>query len=209
MLINLLFDSQAQAAPQSFRDAIQAAANVLDATFSDNVTINISVGYGEIDGDPEPSGSASAGPNTGVLESYSQVRTWLAQNASSDVQSGIAAMPTGTSIQGQTQVVVWLAQERVMGQVSATDPRIDGDAGFAADIPTNLLEGVALHELTHAMGRVPYGSQPDILDLYRFTSQGTRLFTNTQFRLLRRIFPWTGAEPISPITARPQTRATF
>src|SRR5205085_5522331 len=44
---------------------------------------------------------------------------------------------------------------------------------------SNLLVGVALHELTHAMGRVPYGapygSQPDILDLFRFTSAGTRL----------------------------------
>src|SRR5438270_12698280 len=122
MHINLEFDSRAQAAPQSFRDAIQAAANVLDATFSDNITVNISVGYGEIAGDPEPSGGASAGPNTGVFESYSQVRTWLTQNLSADVQAGAAALPTGTSIQGQTQVAGWLAQERLMGQVSATDP---------------------------------------------------------------------------------------
>ena len=32
--------------------------------------------------------------------------------------------------------------------------------------------------LTHAIGRVPYGSQPDIFDFYRFTSAGTRLFTD-------------------------------
>ena len=32
------------------------------------------------------------------------------------------------------------------------------------------------------MGRVPYGSQPDIFDFYRFTSAGTRLFTNGQHR---------------------------
>ena len=38
--------------------------------------------------------------------------------------------------------------------------------------------GVALHELTHAIGRVPYGSQPDIFDFYRFTGPGTRLFTD-------------------------------
>jgi hypothetical protein len=41
-----------------------------------------------------------------------------------------------------------------------------------------LLVGVALHELTHAMGRVPYGPQPDIFDLFRFTSPGARLFLN-------------------------------
>jgi serralysin len=40
-----------------------------------------------------------------------------------------------------------------------------------------LLVGVALHELTHAMGRVPYGPAPDILDLFRFTSPGVHLFS--------------------------------
>jgi hypothetical protein len=181
MQINLIFDSRAQAAPQSFRDAIQAAANVLDATFTDNITVNISVGYGEIDGQSESSTGASAGPSNGVFDSYSQVRTWLVQHASSDVQSGVSVMPTGSSIQGQSQVVVWRAQERLMGQVPASDSVLDGSAGFGTGIATNLLEGVALHELTHAMGRVPYdGSQPDIFDLYRFSSAGTYLFGNAQ-----------------------------
>ena len=52
----------------------------------------------------------------------------------------------------------------------------DGSATFATDINSNLLVGVALHELTHAMGRVPYGPSPDIFDLFRFTSPGARLF---------------------------------
>jgi hypothetical protein len=181
MQINLEYDSQARAAPQSFRDAIQAAANVLDASFSDNITINISVGYGEINGTPESSGGASAGPSTGVYDSYSQVRSWLSQNAAAEVQSGATALPTGTSIQGQSQVVVWRAQEKLLGQVSASDTGLDGEAGFATDISTNLLEGVALHELTHAMGRVGYsGAQPDIFDLYRFRSAGTYLFGNAE-----------------------------
>ncbi|WP_225129265.1 hypothetical protein [Bradyrhizobium sp. IC3123] len=54
----------------------------------------------------------------------------------------------------------------------------DGTATFATDIDPNLLVGVALHELTHAMGRVPYGPQPDVFGLYRFTSQGARLLTD-------------------------------
>ena len=181
MLINLEFDAQAQAAPQSFRNAIQAAANVLDAEFLDNLTVNISIGYGEINGTAEPSGGSSAGPAGGVFQSYSQVRGWLSQYAAAAVQPGVAAMPTGSSIQGQTQVAVWRAQEKLMGLVSPTDTSLDGSAGFATNIATNLLEGVALHELTHALGRVPYtGAQPDILDLYRFSSQGTYLFANAQ-----------------------------
>src|SRR5438105_4249806 len=54
-----------------------------------------------------------------------------------------------------------------------------GSATFATDIDPNLLVGVALHELTHAVGRIPYGPQPDIFDLFRFTSVGTRLFSGS------------------------------
>jgi hypothetical protein len=50
MIINLLFDGSALAAPQSFRDGLQTAANILEAAFNDSITVNISVGYGEVDG---------------------------------------------------------------------------------------------------------------------------------------------------------------
>jgi hypothetical protein len=52
----------------------------------------------------------------------------------------------------------------------------DGSMTFATDINPDLLVGVALHEFTHALGRVPYGPQPDIFDLFRFTAPGERLF---------------------------------
>lgn len=168
----------AQAASQAFKSAIQAAANVLDATFSNNISLNIEVGYGEYpgDGSSENGGGASAAPSTGIYESYSQVRSWLASNAVAAVQSGIFALPSDSKIQGQSQVAVWRAQEKLMGQISSNDLGIDGYAGFAADISSTSLQGVALHELTHAMSRINYGPSPDILDLYRFTNPGVRLF---------------------------------
>ncbi len=62
--------------------------------------------------------------------------------------------------------------------LSANDTTTDdASATFATDIDPSLLVGVALHELTHAMGRVPYGSQPDVFDFYRFTGTGVRLFS--------------------------------
>ena len=45
--INLEFDAAAQAAPASFRAAIEKAASILDAAFSNPVTINIQIQYGE------------------------------------------------------------------------------------------------------------------------------------------------------------------
>src|SRR5436309_1962724 len=59
---------------------------------------------------------------------------------------------------------------------SSTTTTDYASAYFSTDINPNLLVGVALHELTHAMGRVPYGSAPDVFDLFRFTSQNVRLF---------------------------------
>ena len=46
---------------------------------------------------------------------------------------------------------------------------------MGTQIPTNLLVGAALHELTHAMGREP-GVGP--FDLFRYTSAGNHLFTS-------------------------------
>src|SRR5260370_31969663 len=113
MRIDLVFDNYASTARQSFKDAIQAAANILDATFVDNITLNISVGYGELQGSPEPSGGASAAPSDGVYASYSQVFDWLSQNASAEVQSGVTAFPSGTTIQGQSHTVVLPTEERL------------------------------------------------------------------------------------------------
>ena len=69
---------------------------------------------------------------------------------------------------------------KLFGLLSANDTTTDdGSATFATDISSSLLVGVALHELTHALGRVPYGPQPDIFDFYRFTSPGTLLFSDS------------------------------
>ena len=70
-----------------------------------------------------------------------------------------------------------MSELKLWGLIDANDTTTDdGSAPFATDINPNLLVGVALHELTHALGRVPYGSAPDIFDLFRFTSPGVRLF---------------------------------
>jgi hypothetical protein len=178
LTVNLEFDANAQAAPASFRTAIQTAANMLDAAISNNITVNIKVGYGEDNGDPVINGSAEGGPDNGLFESYSTVRADLIADAA-PADTNFNALPLGSSIQGQTQVVVWNAQLKAMGLLSANDTTTDdGSCGFATDISSSLLVGVALHELAHAMGRVNYGPQPDIFDLFRFTGPGVRLFTS-------------------------------
>ena len=173
--INLLFDAAAMAAPASFRAGIQQAASILTAAISDKITVNIKIDYSGT------GGGAAAGPDNGLYESYSSVRADLINNATPG-DTTFNALPSGSSIQGQSNVAVWNAQLKLFGLLGANDTSTDdGSATFATDINPNLLVGVALHELTHAMGRVPYGppysSSPDIFDLFRFTSPGMRLFS--------------------------------
>src|ERR1035437_7021858 len=168
--INLLFDTAAMAAPASFRAGIEQAASVLSATITNQITVNIKIDYSGT------GGGASAGPDNGLYESYSTVKTDLINNAASG-DTTFNALPTGSTIQGQSSVAVWNAQLKLFGLLGANDTSTDdGSATFATDIGSSLLVGVALHELTHALGRIPYGSQPDIFDLFRFTSAGARLF---------------------------------
>ena len=173
--INLIFDAAAMAAPQSFRTGIEQAAAILSATISNKITVNINIDYSGT------GGGAFAGPTTGQFVNYSTVRADLIADAAPG-DTSFNALPTGTTFQGQSQVAVWDAQLKLFGLLSPTSTAADGNASFATDISSNLLVGVALHELTHAMGRVPYGQpdgpQPDIFDFYRFTSVGTRLITD-------------------------------
>ena len=181
---NLQFDAAAMAsttAAANFRAGIEQAASMLSATITDKITVNIAIDYSGT------GGGAAAGPDNGLFVDYSTVRAQLVNNATKGDPT-FNALPTGSAIQGQSSVAVWNAQLKLWSSsLSSTISGVpganntstdDGSATFATDINPNLLVGVALHELTHALGRVPYGSQPDLFDFYRFTSAGTQLFAN-------------------------------
>ncbi|WP_316226679.1 NF038122 family metalloprotease [Bradyrhizobium sp. SZCCHNS3052] len=171
LTINLLFDAAAMAAPASFRAGIQQAAAILTSMISDRITVNIKIDYSGI------GGGAAAGPDGGQWMTYSSVRSNLVGNASPG-DTTFNALPAVSSIQGQSYVAVWNSQLKLWGGLGANDTTTDdGSATFATDINSGLLVGVALHELTHAFGRVPYGPQPDVFDLFRFSTPGVRLMT--------------------------------
>src|ERR1019366_453970 len=106
--IDLIFDAAATAAPASFRAGIDQAASTLAATITNKITVNIDIDY---------SGTgrgASAGPDNGQYVSYSNVRADLV-NGATPGDPTFDALPTGSTIQGQSLVAVWNAQLKVFG----------------------------------------------------------------------------------------------
>src|ERR1700730_11565024 len=169
MLINVLYDAQAQAAPQSFRNGVQIAANLLQAAFDNNITINIAVGYGEFpafNGQPSqslPGQNYSLGGPWGSYLSYATVRQDLINTASSaDDLTSVASLPNTSSLQGQSSFYVADAQLKAFGGTAYGAD--DGGVGMGTNFIGNVLTPGALHELTHAMGRVAGSS----LDLFRY-----------------------------------------
>ena len=161
--INLVWDTTVSSS--TFQTAIAKAASAIANVLTDNLTVNLGItnsGTG---------GGASAGPSGGLYKTYSWVYSHL---KSSDPT--FSALPNTSTIQGQSTVGVWNTQLKLWGLASTS--ALDGGANFATDISSSALFGVALHELTHAFGRVPFGSAPDVFDLFRFTAPGQMLFSS-------------------------------
>ncbi len=184
LTINLIYDADALAAPQSFRDGMQAAANMLEAAFNDNIEINIAVGYGEFGGVTLSRQNISEGnigytgghtSGQGISEGYSDLRTLLLNHeGSADDITSVNALPNTTSLQGHSSFVIGTAQGKALGLVSPAGVAIDGQVGIGTNFTGNALIAAALHEITHAMCRIA----GDSLDIFRFNENrsGSHVF---------------------------------
>lgn len=168
---NVLFDAASSAsttAAANFRAGIIQAASQISSALSDNITVNIRINYSGT------GGGAAAGPNYLINQTYSSISSILKYHASIG-DTTFNALPT--SISGLATVQVFLPEAKALGLFAANDTAyVDGVATFSTDIASNALVGVALHELTHAIGRVPDGTA-DIFDLFRFTAPNTVLIS--------------------------------
>lgn len=169
MHINLVYDAFALQAPQSFRDGMETAARMLEAALSDDITINISVHYGN----PGDENVSLGGANANNI-SYTTYRNALAADATtSDDATALASLTTDSSVEGVSTFVVARAQQKALGLLAANDAGIDGAVTMGTGFTGNALISGALHEITHAMGRLPGYA----LDLYRYSGIGTHVFS--------------------------------
>ncbi len=183
---NTTFDSTVTslADAASVESAFNYATAQFSSFFSDNITINIDVVAGN---------SGLGGSNTGLtgIDTYTQVQNLLTSHATTaDDTTAVANLPATDPTSGAN---FWLprAEAKALGVIGATDPGNDGKFTFNSTLaytydPNNRAVageydfiGVAEHEISEIMGRIPglgeiLNSAPAYLpyDLFRYTSAG-------------------------------------
>jgi len=170
------------ALPRSFLDDEQAAIDILNAAFTNNITITIKVGYGNYNGTPLPSQNISEGGiNSGYFLTYQELRTDLLTYGEPGFFND-TNLPNATSINGVSNFMVSSSVAKIFG-IPTTLSNIDGFVGIGTDLSDGPVRiSTFLHAFGHALGRVPtimtsggtqYFSE---FDLWRFISPGQRYF---------------------------------
>src|SRR5664280_873417 len=181
MQINVAWDQSVGSLPTGFVSAVNYVVNYFDTLFTNNATININVGYGEVGGSALGSNALGSSISMYVGASYNSLRSaLLGQNA-----PGSSTLPSTSPLAGSPFVTQ--ADAKALGLSSSTT--VDGYVGFnntvAWDYTTAApsagqyyLIGTIEHEITEVMGRQSIiNYEPNdyfLMDLYRYSSPGVR-----------------------------------
>jgi hypothetical protein len=180
--IDLEFDASVSAAPNGFKDAVEAAATVLDTLIVDPITITLTVGWGQNGNYTIPSTAGAVGGGNGSFYSYADVVAALKANANSPVSMSVVAnLPQSepSDVYSGGIYVDW-AQAKALGLPVPVTGEVDGGIGFSTTAygTAPLLPGsfayreifdAALHEMGHAMGRFRDDS---IMQLVTYSAPG-------------------------------------
>jgi autotransporter passenger strand-loop-strand repeat protein len=203
--INVNWDPSVQNAPSGFQGAVNAAVSQLESLFTNDVTLNINVGWGEY-GQLEPGAPANGNPiatyaiaqnNLGTnfpSYSYDAVRTQLLaiQNPSAVQQAAYANLPVNDPLNSGYPFTLTIANAEALGLTSGFTGVAD-DVGFStgqnwyfgtgpAPAGQISLMLTAEHEITEGMGRsatVGTNGTENVMDLFRYLAPNSRDLTPT------------------------------
>lgn len=193
MNITLQWDSSVSNAPSGFKTAVQAAATILDNQILNPVSVTINVGWGTDAGSAIPSNALATGGPQSVTVTYSQLVNGLTQAAQANNTTFLTSnLPSQDPTAGNGTWQISTAEAQALG-IAYTPSSNDGNVGFGSSISWAMdasqgigasqydLISTALHEITHALGRInlPGGGYYDPLDLYTYSAPGTLNLTGT------------------------------
>jgi serralysin len=184
LIFDLQWEASANAAPAGFKSAVQQAADLLSAACPHtSMTLRVQVGYNDLSSSlgigtlsTNLGSSAETIPNNTPNASYSAIRAALAakNNPTSTLTTWVSNLPTGSTYHGANGMQIMTGCAKALGlfsltggPTSSTDATIDAYMGIGSSVPSSVLVGVALHELSHAMGRIQSYA---LLELSRFTA---------------------------------------
>ena len=168
------------------------AAAILNSMFFNNITLTFNVGFGFYPGNGNPvTGAGTGGPNANIFVTYGNLRSALLTSGQpnfftpTNLPEG-NGLPINVPPPGQQPVTIsnfWISssQAKALG-LPAGNQAPDGFIGIGTTVAAGI-DRVAtlLHEVGHAMGRIPSNAvdggvtnYPE-LDLWRFLSAGNRL----------------------------------
>jgi hypothetical protein len=168
MLINVIYDQNPNTLPVGFTTVVAAAVQFFETEFTNPITINLHVGYGEVQGLPLSPGNLGSSLVTSIFSSYSAVRgAFVAHATSSDDMTAVGTLPN--TILSGINVLVAPPEAAALGLIPSTTP-IDAyvgfgnSANFSYDLVNNLLNGApppgqidffgtVAHEISEVMGR--------------------------------------------------------
>jgi hypothetical protein len=204
MIINVTFDASVKSNPDAaaFEACAEGVAKFYETQFTNPITINWDVGWGEVDGSSIPAfGGAESYSNYTTNEySYAQIRAAFAKHdKTADEISALASLPTTDPTDGG-MFQMTTAEAKALGFDTQTTG-IDGWSGLdksstwiynttnttGADVPEGDLDAFSFlaHELSEVMGRQmnfapadPYndGGVYYPYDLFDYTAPGVRSF---------------------------------
>ena len=196
--INVTFDSSVTSSSlaSQIEQAVNYVVGVYEGLFSNPITLNIDVGWGEVDGQALGSDDLGESNSTTSSYSYSQIVNALTNTAdASGDPNQLQAVSTLSSDNPPTSgnFVIADAEAQALGLISTT-PSIDGYVGFASSstewsFAPNVTPaagefyfiGVAEHEISEVMGRFSdIGSGSDtysVMDLFRYSAEDQRDLT--------------------------------
>ena len=187
MQINLTYDSSTANAPAAFFTAMNYCVQYLDNLITNNITVNVDVGWGEVAGESITAGDEGEGGGLGTLVSYAQLKSALLAHSNSAADASAYGNLPGADISNGTGFLVSLAEQKALGLISANGTELDGYVGFDNTTPWNFsttgaavsgeytFVSIALQELTHVLGRsveLGAGEPPTVESLFQFASPG-------------------------------------
>jgi hypothetical protein len=194
LTIHVSYGASVANAPAGFTNTVNQDVQYYESLFSDPVSINIAVGYGEVGGTPLGSGTLGESLSYLVSSNYTQVKNALAGDARTAADSSaVASLPASSPTSG----AYWMttAEAKAVGLYSASG--IDGYVGFgnnAGMFDYNNSDGVTsgqydfygvvAHEISEVMGRMllvggTVGSTARSYlpyDLFHYSSSGVHQF---------------------------------